>query len=135
VTTRRRSRQDGRTAVLIRADTSVANLVRRAAVGRGDLQWAVVEAALQHGLPRLAPADAPLPHYAYDHTKLHGRDFTQMKIALAPAVAAQLHAAAAERHAHMWWVAQEAIQLGIPLLPEPARAPALDYAEELPQSA
>jgi hypothetical protein len=76
-----------------------------------------------------------LPHFAYDHTRQRGRDTVDIFAAIAIDVADAIRDAARARHAHVWWVTEEALRHGLPLLPPPHRASALHYDEELPKSA
>jgi len=124
----------GRVAVEFRIDPNVADSVRQLAAAENLKLWCVVQDGLVRGLPQLPPADDALPHFAYDHTRQRGRLTAILFIEIAEAAVQALRNAAAARHAHIWWVAQEALRLGLPLLPVPNPALAFD-GEELPQSA
>jgi hypothetical protein len=125
----------GRRGFLIRAEPSVTDEVRRIARDRNLQHWVVVQAALELGLPRLAPLGDALPEYAYANRRRRGHEVAQMRVEINPAVADAVRTAASERNAHAGWVAQEALTLGLPLLPPPTQAAALGYDEELPRSA
>jgi len=131
---RSRTRMHNREDLYLRADADVAEVVRKAAHARAIPLWAVVEAALTLGLPLLEPANQALPDYAYDTVHRRGRAISVLFVTIDPDLIAATRAAAAERHAHLWWVAQDGIARGLPLLPAPMRVPALDD-EELPESA
>ena len=113
----------------------LAEAVRRSAAQRDVSRWRALEDALTAGLPTLQPVGEPLPHVAYDHTRRRGQATVGIYAEISIAVADDIRAAAAERHAHVWWVVEEALRLGLPLLPPPTRVPVLDYDEELRQSA
>lgn len=132
--TRRNSPRGNRQQLQILADAEFAGIVRQAATDRGLRLWAAVEATLELGLPLLPPADEALPTFAYDTVHQRGRTVSLLFATIAPHVVAAVRAAAAARHAHVWWIAQEALRLGLPLLPVPDRAPALDD-EEVDRSA
>jgi len=124
----------GRVGVQFRIEPSLADNVRQLAAA-GNLQlWCVVQDGLVRGLPQLPPADDALPHFAYDHIRQRGRPVAVLFLEIAEATAQAVRNAAAARHAHIWWVAQEALRLGLPLLPVPNPALAFD-GEELLQSA
>ena len=133
--TRRNISQADRAQLQIFADARVANDVRQAAHDRGIRLWALVEQALELGLPLLPPVGEALPDFAYDTVHRRGRTVSRLFVTVAPHVVAAVRTAATERHAHAWWVAQEALTLALPLLPAPTRVPALDDDEELRQSA
>lgn len=132
---RRNLPQADREQLQILADAHVADNVRRAAHDRGIRLWALVEQALELGLPLLPPVGEALPDFAYDTVHRRGRTVSRLFVTVAPPVVAAVRAAAAERHAHAWWIAQEALTLALPLLPTPTRVPALNDDEELRQSA
>jgi hypothetical protein len=124
----------GRVGVLFRIDPSVVDKVRQLAAA-GNLQlWCVVQDGLVRGLPQLPAADDALPHFAYDHTQQRGRPAAALFLEIAEATAQAVRSAAAARHAHVWWIAQEALRLGLPPLPVPNPGLAFD-GEELPESA
>lgn len=124
----------GRVGFELRLDPDVADSVRQLAAA-GNLQlWRVVQDGLVRGLPQLPPADDALPHFAYHHTRQRGRPTAILFLEIAEATVQALRNAAAARHAHIWWVAQEALRLGLPPLPVPHPGLAFD-GEELPHSA
>ncbi len=135
MSSRRNLPQADREQLQILADAHVADDVRRAALARGIRLWALVEQALELGLPLLPPVGDALPDFAYDTVHRRGRTVSRLFVTVAPPVVAAVRTAAAERHAHAWWIAQEALTLALPLLPTPTRVPALDDDEELRQSA
>lgn len=130
----KRAYSGGRVGVRFRIDPSVADNVRQLAAARNLQLWCVVQDGLVRGLPQLPPADDALPHFAYDHTRQRGRPGAVLFIAIAGVAAQAVRSAATVRHAHVWWVAQEALRLGLPLLPVPNPALAFE-GEELLQSA
>lgn len=100
-------------------DPAVAVAVRQELSGRAVRQWWVIEQALRLGLPLLPPAEVPLPYFACAHTRQRNRPKVSLFCHIDPAVVAAVRAAAVARGAHHWWVAQEALRLGLPLLPAP----------------
>jgi len=124
----------GRVAVEFRIDPNVADSARQLAAAGNLHLWCVVQDGLVRGLPQLPAADDALPPFAYHHTRQRGRLVAVLFLEIAEATAQALRSAATARHAHIWWVAQEALRLGLPPLPVPNPALAFD-GEELPESA
>lgn len=124
----------GRVGILFRLDPGVADSVRQLAAAGNLHLWCVVQDGLVRGLPQLPPADDALPHFAYDHTRQRGRLVAGLFLEIAEATAHAVRSAATARHAHIWWVAQEALRLGLPPLPVPNPVLAFE-GEELPESA
>jgi len=124
----------GRVGFELRIDPDVADSVRQLAAAGNLPLWRVVQDGLVRGLPQLPPPDDALPYVAYHHTRQRGRPRAALFLEIAEATAQAVRNAATARHAHIWWVAQEALRLGLPLLPVPNPALAFD-GEELLQSA
>ena len=93
-----------------------------------------MERALDLGLPLLGPIDEPLPPFASSRTRQRGRTGVDLFADINPDVIRAVRAAASARGAHVWWVAQEALRLGVPLLPAPNEV-LLPTREELLRSA
>ena len=133
---RRASRTaDGRGGFRFVIDAQLAAATRAAAANRGLPIWRVFEDAIGLGIEYLPPVADALPEYAYSHTKVRGRTRAALFVYADPDVVDALRAAASARDAHLWWVIEQALQHGLPLLPPPTRVPVLDYDEELRHSA
>lgn len=132
---RRQEPVAGRDGFAARVEPDLAAILRRTAIDRGVQLWHIVEDALELGLPLLPPVGEALPPFAYNNTRQRGRQRVSVFVLIDTSVSDSVRDAAAARHAHMWWVVGEALRCGLPLLPPPRRAAALDYDEELPRSA
>jgi hypothetical protein len=116
-------------------EPELAAALRQTAADHDVQLWHIVEDALRLGLPLIPPVGEALPLFAPVKTRQRGHKRVTVYSDIDLGVADAARAAAAERHAHLWWVVQEALTLGLPLLPPLTRAAALDYDEELRQSA
>jgi len=109
-------------------DPDLAAAIKIEAANRGIYQWWVVQEALRRGLPTVPPADEPgLPRVAYQAHRNRLRPRAMVSAYIDSKIIADIRSHAAGQ-LHYWWVAQEALRRGLPLLPAPGQ-------EELPQTA
>lgn len=129
-----RSPAASRRGICVNLDPALVATVRQEAVSRGVQQWWVVDAAVRRGLPLLPPPGQETL-FANSETGDDRLDVTGMsrktRARGRPAVAVfaevhedLIHMLAQEvtaRDAHQWWVVENALRLGLPLLPEPGQ--------------
>lgn len=125
----------------MRIDPAVALAVRRVTADRGAQLWWVLEHAVRAGLPLLPPPGAetdlagefPAPQlstveWMSRKTRPRGRPTTALFAKIHPDVVAAINQDVEARDAHHWWVVEQALRLGLNLLPATEQ-------EVLPQSA
>ncbi len=137
----RRPASRQREGICVRIDPAVAMAVRRVTAERGAQLWWVLEHAVRAGLPLLPPpgfetelAGAfPIPQlsaveWMNRNTRPRGRPRTALFAKIHPEVVAAINHDVEARDAHHWWVVEQALRLGLNLLPPTDQ-------EVLPQSA
>jgi len=102
--------------------------------------WWVLEHAVRAGLPLLPPPgfeaeladEVPAPQLSVEwmsrKTRPRGRPTTALFAKIHPEVVAAINQDVEARDAHHWWVVEQALRLGLHLLPDSGQ-------EVLPQSA
>jgi hypothetical protein len=106
--------------------------VRQQAGARGVHQWWVLENALRLGLPLLPPPGQETLFAQSDEgagrldvtgmsrkTRWRGRPHVSLFAQVDPQLVRKLAREVSARDAHQWWVLENAVRLGLPLLPEP----------------
>ena len=122
------SQRGGRVGFSPRIAPDLVSEVKLQATRRGTYQWWVVQEALRRGLPSVPPADAVgLPQDAYQARRNRRRPRALLFAYIDPQLVADIGRHAAGQ-LHHWWVTEEALRRGLPLLPSPEQ-------EVLPQSA
>jgi hypothetical protein len=130
-----------REGICVRIDPAVALAVRRVTAERGAQLWWVLEHAVRAGLPLLPPPGfetdlgglVPTPQlstveWMSRKTRPRGRPTTALFAKIHPEVVAAINQDVEDRDAHHWWVVEQALRLGLNLLPPTGQ-------EVLPQSA
>ncbi len=122
------SQRGGRVGFGPYVDPDLAAAVKLEAANRGTYHWWVVQEALRRGLPTVPQADEPgLPRGAYQAHRNRRRARAMLFAYIDPTIIADIRRHAAGQ-LHHWWVAEEALRRGLPLLP-------VTEQEVLPQSA
>jgi len=97
-------------------DPDVAAAVKLEAANRGTYHWWVVQEALRRGLPTVPQANEPgLPRGAYQAHRNRYRPRAMLFVYIDPKLVADIRRHAAGQ-LHHWWVAEEALRRGLPLL-------------------
>ncbi len=123
-------RRDGvpRVGFCTHIDPALAAEVRHTAATMGVRHWWIVQEALRRGLPLLPSPDKDgLPRGAYLGHRDRRRSREALFVDISPEMLEDIGRAAAPRF-NRWWVVQEALRSGLPLIPAPGQ-------EVLPQTA
>jgi hypothetical protein len=116
MTTPRRRVGAPRVGFCARIDPRLAAEVRHTAAARGMPNWWVIQEALQRGLHLLpAPGDEAVPPTAYVGRR-DRRPHEDLFVDVAPELVEEVRQARGSSF-NQWWVVQEAIRQGLPLLP------------------
>jgi len=114
----------------VRIDPAVAMAVRRVASQRGAQLWWVLEHAVRAGLPLLPPPgfetdlagsvttnQLSAVEWMNRKTRPRGRPTTALFAKIHHEVVAAINQDVEARDAHHWWVVEQALRLGLNLLP------------------
>ncbi len=130
----KRTHGEPREGICVRIHPDLVAAIRQQAVARGVQQRWVLEHALRAGLPLLPPPgretlfasseigdnDAQLSVTGMSRkTRWRGRPQTSVFATVHPELIEMLAQEVTARDAHQWWVVENALRLGLPLLPEP----------------
>jgi len=111
------SQRGGRVGFGPYVDSALAAAIKLEAANRGTYHWWVVQEALRRGLPIVPAADdADLPRDAYQAHRNRRRPRAMVFAYIDPTIIADIRRHAAGQ-LHHWWVAEEALRRGLPLLP------------------
>lgn len=132
MTDRKRPQAEPREGICVRIDPDLANTIRQQAAARGVHQWWILEHAMLAGIPLLPPpgqetlfANSETGYAQLSvtgmsrRTRWRGRPQLSVFTTLKPGLIEMLAQEVAARDAHQWWVVENALRLGLPLLPEP----------------